>query len=152
MSRAISTSSNRLSYMTELRSKRDRSDTASLMTVDQITEAVESRRASGAYGRDEDLDGWTKVDSEIESLVPTAVADDDDVEDEEVEEDDDISDDDDDEEDEEDETLNDDAAELGLDLDEDGVIRNVMSAKRGNKTLFLKRFLIYCSLICFYSQ
>jgi mitogen-activated protein kinase kinase kinase len=63
--------------MTELRSKRDKSDTASLMTVDQITEAVENRRASGVYGREEELDGWTKVDSEIESLVPTAVADDD---------------------------------------------------------------------------
>lgn len=35
-----------MSYMTELRSKRDRSDTASLMTVDEITAEVESRRAS----------------------------------------------------------------------------------------------------------
>jgi mitogen-activated protein kinase kinase kinase len=134
MSRALSTSSNRLSYMTELRSKRDKSDTASLMTVDQITEAVESRRASTAYGREEDLDGWTKVDSEIESMVPTAVADDDGAVDEEEEDEDDseIS-------DEEDETLNDDAAELGLDLDDDALIRNVMSAKRGG--LLLKRFL-----------
>jgi len=33
--------------MTELKSKKDRSDTASLMTVDEITAEVESRRASG---------------------------------------------------------------------------------------------------------
>lgn len=132
MSRSISTSS-RLSYMTELRSKRDKSDTASLMTVDQITEAVENRKASG---REEDLDEWTKVDSEIESMVPTAVADDDDpVEDGDDEDDTEISDDED-----EDETLNDEAAELGLDLDDDGVIRNVISAKRGI-IHFLKRFL-----------
>jgi len=139
MSRAMSTSSKRLSLITELRSKRDKSDTASLMTVDQITEAVESRRASTVYGHEEDLDEWTKVDSEIESMVPTAVADDD-----AVDEDDDDDDDDDDDhsemsDDEEDETLNDDAAGLGLDLDDDGLIRNVMSAKRGK--LFLKRFL-----------
>jgi mitogen-activated protein kinase kinase kinase len=135
MSSAVSTSSKRLSYMTELRSKRDKSDTASLMTVDQITEAVENRRASGAYGRDEELDGWTKVDSEIEAMVPTAVADDDGVEDEEDEGDDsEIS-----EDDEEDETLNDEAAELSMDLDDDGMIRNVLSAKRGTKP-FLKRF------------
>jgi mitogen-activated protein kinase kinase kinase len=138
MSRTMSTSSKRLSLITELRSKRDKSDTASLMTVDQITEAVESRRASTVFGREEDLDGWTKVDSEIESMVPTAVADDDGA----VDEDDDDDDDDDDSEmsdDEEDETLNDDAAELGLDLDDDGLIRNVMNAKRGKP--FLKRIL-----------
>ena len=142
MSRTMSTSSKRLSLITELRSKRDKSDTASLMTVDQITEAVESRRASTVYGREEDLDGWTKVDSEIESMVPAAVADDDGAVDEDDEDDDDDSE---MSDDEEDETLNDDAAELGLDLDDDGLIRNVMSAKRGK--LFVKRFLD-CSLIC----
>ena len=127
MSRAISTSSKRMSFMTELRSKRDKSDTASLMTVDQITEAVENRRASGTYGREEDLDGWTKVDSEIEDMVPKAVADDG-VEDEDVESE--IS------EDEEDETLhNEEEEELSLDVDDDGVIRNVLSAKRGEKAL-----------------
>lgn len=128
MSRAISTSSNRMSYMTELRSKRDKSDTASFMTVDQITEAVENRRASGVYGRDEDLDEWTKVDSEIENMVPKAVADDDedDAEDEVGEEiESGIS------SDEEDETLHDEEEALNLDVDDDGVIRNVISAKRG---------------------
>jgi len=35
-----------MSYMTELKSKKDRSDTASLMTVDEITAEVESRRVS----------------------------------------------------------------------------------------------------------
>jgi hypothetical protein len=106
------------------------------MTVDQITEAVENRRASGAYGREEELDEWTKVDSEIESMVPTAVADDDDVEDEEDAEDGDDS----DISDEEDETLKDDAAELDLDMDDDSMIQNVMSAKRG-KILSLRRLL-----------
>jgi mitogen-activated protein kinase kinase kinase len=53
-----------MSYMTELRSKRDRSDTASLMTVDEITAEVESRRESMAIDRGSDTDDWTKVDSE----------------------------------------------------------------------------------------
>ncbi|KXN86865.1 Serine/threonine-protein kinase STE11 [Leucoagaricus sp. SymC.cos] len=70
MSRTTSTSSSRrMSYMTELRSKRDRSDTASVMTVDQITAEVESRRASSMLdghgstvvgGGDDD---WTEVDA-----------------------------------------------------------------------------------------
>jgi mitogen-activated protein kinase kinase kinase len=55
-----------MSYMTELRSKRDRSDTASLMTVDEITAEVESRRASMSVDHDSDMDEWTKVDSENE--------------------------------------------------------------------------------------
>ncbi|TRM62454.1 ste11-like protein [Schizophyllum amplum] len=42
-SRAARPLSRRMSYMTELRSKRDVSDTASLMTVDEITAEVESR-------------------------------------------------------------------------------------------------------------
>jgi len=134
MSRVISTSSNRMSYMTELRSKRDKSDTASLMTVDQITEAVENRRASGVYGREEDLDGWTKVDSEIENMVPKAVADGDEDDDavDEVEEEDEseIS------SVEEDETLHEEEDELNLDVDDDGVIRNVISAKRGKYASF----------------
>ena len=65
LSKAMSTTSRRMSYMTELRSKRDRSDTASLMTVDEITAEVESRRASMSVEH-VDTDEWTKVDSEDE--------------------------------------------------------------------------------------
>lgn len=64
MSRTTSTSSRRMSYMTELRSKKDRSDTASLMTVDEITAEVESRRGSCAVDGTSESDDWTKVDVE----------------------------------------------------------------------------------------
>ena len=47
----------RLSYLVEMRSKKDRSDTASLLTVDEITAEVESRReswrASTVHGSDD---------------------------------------------------------------------------------------------------
>jgi mitogen-activated protein kinase kinase kinase len=56
--------SKRMSYMTELRSKRDLSDTASLMTVDEITAEVESRRASKNVDNGSDTDEWTRVDSD----------------------------------------------------------------------------------------
>ncbi|KAJ4463244.1 hypothetical protein C8J55DRAFT_594221 [Lentinula edodes] len=46
MSRTSSNASHCLSFMTELRNKRDRSDTASLMTVDEITKEMENRRIS----------------------------------------------------------------------------------------------------------
>lgn len=80
-SKAMSIASRRMSYMTELRSKRDRSDTASLMTVDEITAEVESRRTT-LDGTDE----WTKVDSEdddnlIESSEDTLAGDDEDYDD-----------------------------------------------------------------------
>ncbi|PPQ72592.1 hypothetical protein CVT26_003695 [Gymnopilus dilepis] len=137
-SRSMSTASKRMSYMTELRSKRDKSDTASLMTVDEITAEVENRRASKALQRDEDLEGWTKVDSEIENMVPKAVVDDeadvDEVEDESEEEEEGVS----DEEVSEgevtdEETLREEEEELSLDVDDDGVFRNVMSARKANK-------------------
>ncbi|KNZ71785.1 Protein kinase byr2 [Termitomyces sp. J132] len=64
VSRTASNASRRMSYMTELRSKRDRSDTASLMTVDEITAEVESRRASMQVDPGSDTDDWTKVDSD----------------------------------------------------------------------------------------
>ncbi|KAH9952239.1 Pkinase-domain-containing protein [Amylocystis lapponica] len=61
--RRMSTSSRRLSYITELRSKRDVSDTLSLMTVDEITAEVESRRKSADVRKDlqESGDEWTEV-------------------------------------------------------------------------------------------
>lgn len=65
-----------MSIMTELRSKRDRSDTASLMTVDEITANVESRRESLAIDRmaidsntNTEIDEWTEVDSEDEDAT-----------------------------------------------------------------------------------
>ena len=60
-SRPLSTSSSmkRMSYITELRSKRDVSDSASFITVDEITAEVESRRENG------DADnGWTAINAE----------------------------------------------------------------------------------------
>lgn len=71
-----SNASSRMSIMTELRSKRDRSDTASLMTVDEITANVESRRESLAIDRmaidsntNTEIDEWTEVDSEDEDAT-----------------------------------------------------------------------------------
>ncbi|TFK76404.1 Pkinase-domain-containing protein [Pluteus cervinus] len=58
-SRTPSLASRRMSYMTELRSKRDRSDTASLMTVDEITAEVESRT-----NLDQEMEEWTKVETD----------------------------------------------------------------------------------------
>ncbi|KAJ3528972.1 hypothetical protein NMY22_g9190 [Coprinellus aureogranulatus] len=72
--RAQSNASNRLSYLSELRSKRDRSDTASMMTVDEITAEVESRRISQVPDMSNpDLDDWTKVENEEETLKDTDV-------------------------------------------------------------------------------
>jgi len=65
--------SRRLSYMTELRSKRDRSDTASLMTVDEITKEVESRRETKRQSlalhpnNSSDTEEWTDVGQDPES-------------------------------------------------------------------------------------
>lgn len=49
--------------MTELRSKRDRSDTGSLMTVDEITAEMENRVVESAASA-VDSDDWTKVDGD----------------------------------------------------------------------------------------
>jgi len=63
-----------------LRSKRDRSDTASMMTVDEITAEVESRRANDSPDQESDTDEWTRVDSEgidgepLEETLPAEVA------------------------------------------------------------------------------
>jgi mitogen-activated protein kinase kinase kinase len=70
VSKAMSIGSKRMSFMTELRSKRDVSDTASLMTVDQITASVESRRESLAVDTSDDsIDDWTKVGSEQDGSI-----------------------------------------------------------------------------------
>ncbi|KAI0054116.1 Pkinase-domain-containing protein [Auriscalpium vulgare] len=61
-----SASSKRMSYITELRSKRDVSDTASFMTVDEITAEVESRRNSGPSGDSASTEEWTTVTADEE--------------------------------------------------------------------------------------
>jgi len=60
----------RMSYITELRSKRDVSDSASFVTVDEITAEVESRREN-------DVDnGWTTINAEgDEEHTPAAPVD-----------------------------------------------------------------------------
>ncbi|KAL6305267.1 hypothetical protein BKA93DRAFT_220477 [Sparassis latifolia] len=64
--RTLSNASKRMSYITELRSKRDRSDAASLLTVDEITAEVESREISESKKDVESTEEWTKVDVEDE--------------------------------------------------------------------------------------
>jgi len=61
----------RMSYITELRSRRDVSDSASFITVDEITAEVESRRENG------DVDnGWTAINAEgDEEHTPAAPVD-----------------------------------------------------------------------------
>jgi mitogen-activated protein kinase kinase kinase len=85
----LSTASHRVSFLTELRSKRDRSDTASLMTVDQITAEVESRRESVAIDREmeDGAEEWPSGEEEAPGENPpeTIIVDDDDGLDEETE-------------------------------------------------------------------
>lgn len=104
VSRALSVGpiSKRMSYITELRSKRDKSDTSSLMTVDEITAEVESRRASLESRRQSTIGDagseWTRVeaeDAEKASIkeVPEEEIEEELEEDEDEDEDEDISDD-----------------------------------------------------------
>ncbi|KAF7304908.1 STE11-like protein [Mycena kentingensis (nom. inval.)] len=58
----------RMSFMTELRSKRDKTDTASLLTVDEITADI-------VTDRDRTDDEWTKVESEDGDGVVTPLSD-----------------------------------------------------------------------------
>ena len=72
LNRRLSSSSyaKRMSYITELRSRRDVSDSASFVTVDEITAEVESRREN-----DPDS-GWTSINSEgDEEHTPAAPVD-----------------------------------------------------------------------------
>ncbi|KAJ6596932.1 ste11-like protein [Mycena vulgaris] len=55
VSRNLSGASRRMSYMTEVRSKRDRTDTASMLTVDEITADLATDRSE---------EEWTKVESQ----------------------------------------------------------------------------------------
>lgn len=75
-----------MSFMTELRSKRDRSDTASLLTVDEITAEVENRRQSMAVDMGvEGAEDWTKVEPDIDDV--TSLSEDDTVFDDDEDED-----------------------------------------------------------------
>ncbi|KAJ7111551.1 ste11-like protein [Mycena crocata] len=73
-------SSRRMSYMTEVRSKRDRTDTASMLTVDEITADLATDRSE---------DDWTKVESEdgLDTENPESTLNDEDEEDPEDDED-----------------------------------------------------------------
>lgn len=62
-SRLSVASSKRMSYIQELRSKRDVSDTASMITVDEITAEVESRRETLGSKDSSDSEEWTAVES-----------------------------------------------------------------------------------------
>ncbi|KIK97449.1 hypothetical protein PAXRUDRAFT_24631 [Paxillus rubicundulus Ve08.2h10] len=97
LSRTSSNASKRTSFMTELRSKRDRSDTASLLTVDEITAEVENRRQSMAVDMGvEGAEDWTKVEPDIDDV--TSLSEETALEDEEEEDEDDNGTDDDDDE------------------------------------------------------
>ncbi|OBZ75595.1 Protein kinase byr2 [Grifola frondosa] len=85
-SRTLSTASKRMSYITELRSKRDRSDTWSLLTVDEITAEVESRQVNSA--KTESSDEWTQVEAP-DDADKASINEDEDDEDEDDEGDDD---------------------------------------------------------------
>ncbi|KAF5377058.1 hypothetical protein D9757_007745 [Collybiopsis confluens] len=105
MSRASSNASNRLSYMTELRSKRDRTDTASLMTVDEITKEMENRRLSKRESmairpESSDTEDWTEVGTEVDKIETDSEEDDEDTYLEADEEDEDSADEEADDEDE----------------------------------------------------
>lgn len=69
ISRTASNASRRLSYMSELRRHRDKSDTASMLTVDEITAEVENRRMSTAVASlrsfDSNNDATGTISSEI---------------------------------------------------------------------------------------
>ncbi|EIW85155.1 Pkinase-domain-containing protein [Coniophora puteana RWD-64-598 SS2] len=69
VSRTSSNASRRTSHLSELRSKRDKSDTASLLTVDEITAEVENRRQSMAVDMGvEGAEDWTKVEPDIDEM------------------------------------------------------------------------------------
>lgn len=101
LSRTSSNASKRTSFMTELRSKRDRSDTASLLTVDEITAEVENRRQSMAVDMGvEGAEDWTKVEPDIDDVTSLS----EETFEEEEDDDDDDDDENEDENEEEDET------------------------------------------------
>ncbi|THG99778.1 hypothetical protein EW026_g2644 [Hermanssonia centrifuga] len=107
----MSNASKRFSLITELRSKRDRSDTASMLTVDEITAEVESRRESIDIKDFEEADGWTAVDSSEADTGSIKEVPEDEYEEEEEEEE---------EEDEYEEEEDDDADDTVIDEDEPG--------------------------------
>ena len=76
-----------MSYIQELRSKRDVSDTASMMTVDEITAEVESRRDSSGSKDSSDSEDWTAVEpGDADSKSIKEIPEEEEEEEEEVEE------------------------------------------------------------------
>jgi mitogen-activated protein kinase kinase kinase len=147
VSRSFSNASKRMSLITELRSKRDRSDAASLMTVDEITAEVESRRESAgdliavvAEKEPSSADEWTQVafedgskdgtDGDTDSMLepqeifPDTVAEETDVEDDEEEDDE-------DEDEYEDEDEEDDGGEAEDELTDDEPNKAITSRQGG---------------------
>ncbi|KAI0703621.1 hypothetical protein BC835DRAFT_1262731 [Cytidiella melzeri] len=106
--------SKRMSLITELKSKRDTSDTASMLTVDEITAEVELRRNS-IETKESDESDWTAVDADTQSIKALTEEEDeqDDLEDEEEEDEDDLTE--------------------GIDTDEDDEPKAYMS--HGEKTI-----------------
>lgn len=69
LDRRSSTASRRLSYLADLRSKRNTSDTASMLTVDEITQEVESRRSSWIGQASVENEDGTLLESEDRTLL-----------------------------------------------------------------------------------
>ncbi|GJE90806.1 Pkinase-domain-containing protein [Phanerochaete sordida] len=86
-SRLSVASSKRMSYIQELRSKRDVSDTASMITVDEITAEVESRRETIGSKDSSDSEEWTAVEpSDADTKSIREIPEEEDEEEEEYEE------------------------------------------------------------------
>ena len=86
-SRLSVASSKRMSYIQELRSKRDVSDTASMITVDEITAEVESRQEGSGSKESSDTEDWTAVEtSDADTQSIKEVPEDEGVEEDEEEE------------------------------------------------------------------
>lgn len=154
ISRTASNASRRFSYMSELRARRDRSDTASMLTVDEITAEVENRRKStvasirstesGAAVPPPYLGGGESDEISIANADEDATLNEEDenyeiidgeegkmIEDEDEEEDDDTLDDDDDDDDDDEEDEEDEEETLA---DEDGDVPvKGIGGKRGTK-------------------
>lgn len=73
--------SKRMSLITEMKSKRDTSDTASLLTVDEITAEVDRRISMDTKESD-----WTAVDADVKSIKSLAEEEEEETSEEEYEE------------------------------------------------------------------
>ncbi|KAJ7097890.1 ste11-like protein [Mycena belliarum] len=69
VSRSLSAASRRMSYMTEVRSKRDRTDTASMLTVDEITADLATDRSEDEWTKVESTDGFETDNAETAEIT-----------------------------------------------------------------------------------